>query len=167
MNFVFGVVCKVPNSFVKSKNSQTSRDFAFRLGKPKVWAPPPIFFHRSHPHVFSLRAILTYVVRASRRPGQVAASCRPAQVFAPVAAQPKPRSSFVAVVVRARQLEGRRAHATAAGRARAAGRADGRREIARGGEARGTESDVEGRNCRCKVVGRFAYMQSLNLYLQS
>ena len=92
MNFAFGVVRKVPNSFAKSKNSLTPRDFAFRLDKVKVWTPPPIFF--------PLRAILTYVVRASRRPGQVAVSCHPAQVFAPVAAQPRPHSSFVAVVVR-------------------------------------------------------------------
>ena len=52
MNFAFGVVCKVPNSFAKSKNSPTPRDFAFRLGKPKVWTPPPIFFHQLHPRVF-------------------------------------------------------------------------------------------------------------------
>ena len=88
MNFAFGVVCKVPNSFAKSKNSPTPRDFAFRFGKPKVWTPPPIFFFTDRARAFfSLRAILTYVVRASRRPGQVAA-------------QPRPRSSFVAVVVR-------------------------------------------------------------------
>ena len=36
MNFAFGVVCKVPNLFVKFKNSPTPRDFTFRLGKPKV-----------------------------------------------------------------------------------------------------------------------------------
>jgi len=36
MNFAFGVVCKVPNSFAKSKNSPTPRNFAFRFGKPKV-----------------------------------------------------------------------------------------------------------------------------------
>jgi hypothetical protein len=74
MNFAFSVVCKVPNSFAKSKKSPTPRDFAFRIGKPKVWTPPPnFFFHRSRPRVFSLRAILTYVVRVSRRPSQVAA----------------------------------------------------------------------------------------------
>jgi len=68
MNFVFGVVCKVPNSFAKSKNSLTPRNFAFRLGKPKVWTPPPNFFFTDAPvRFFSLRAILTYVVRASRR----------------------------------------------------------------------------------------------------
>ena len=44
MNFAFGVVCKVTNSFAKSKNSPTLRDFAFRLGKPKVWTPPSNFF---------------------------------------------------------------------------------------------------------------------------
>jgi len=92
MNFVFGVVCKIPNSFAKSKNSPTSMDFAFRLGKPKVWTSPLNFFFTDRARAFfSLRAILTYVVRASHRP---------TQVFAPVAAQPRPRSSFVAVVVR-------------------------------------------------------------------
>ena len=44
MNFAFSVVCKVPNSFAKSKNSPTPRDFAFRLGKPKVWTPSLNFF---------------------------------------------------------------------------------------------------------------------------
>jgi len=51
------------------------------------------------------------------------------------------------------------------GRARQGGRMGVEKSRGVGGE--GTESDVEGRNCRCKVVGRFAYMQSLNLYLQS
>ena len=44
MNFVFAVVCKVSNSFAKSKNSHSPKDFAFRLGKSKVWTPSPIFF---------------------------------------------------------------------------------------------------------------------------
>ena len=110
MNFAFVVVCKVPNSFAKSKNSPTPRDFVFRLSKPKVWTPPLIFFHRSR--VFFLRAILTYVVRAIRRPGQFVVHRRR-------------RSRQFADGGHARQLEG--------GRARAARRADGRREIARGG----------------------------------
>ena len=52
MNFAFGVVCKVPNSFAKSKNSPTPRDFAFRLGKPKVWTPPLNFFSPIAPACF-------------------------------------------------------------------------------------------------------------------
>ena len=79
MNFAFGVVCKVTKSFAKSKSSPTSGDFAFRLGKPKMWTPPPNFFSPIAPARFFLRAILMYIVRASRRPGQVATSCRPAQ----------------------------------------------------------------------------------------
>jgi len=159
-----------------------------------VDSTPNFFFTDRVRAFFSLHAILTYVVRASRRPGQVAASCLPTQVFAPVAAQPRPRSSpssfasvrLPSVLLRgkvparegpspfprcgrvcrpdvaaygghARQLEG--------GRARQGGRTGV--EKSRGVGAWGTESDVEGQNCRCKVVGRFAYMQSLNLYLQS
>jgi hypothetical protein len=156
MNFAFGVVCKVPNSFAKSKIVQLQGILHLDLANPKCGPYPRIFFFTDRARAFfSLYAILTYVVRASRRP---------AQVFAPIVAQPRPRSSPSSFA----SVRGRRPRAAAGGRrARAARRADGRREIARGGGGGGTESDVEDRNCRCKVVEMFAYMQSLNLYLQS
>ena len=187
MNFTFGVVCKLTNSFAKSKNSPTPRDFAFRLGKPKVWTPPPNFFHQSRPRVFfpsrhfDVRRAChspprpgrrqlppSPGLRASRRPAQAAfivRRCRRSRQFGSVHLRPPPREgpregrstsvpaswrtssrrgrvrrrSWTRVSLRGRaaassvRRRGRRARAAAGGRARAAGRADGRREIARGG----------------------------------
>jgi len=160
MNFAFSVVCKVPNSFAKSKNSPTPRDFAFRLGKPKVWTPSLNFFFTDRAGAFFFRSHSTNNGRHATG-GTLLEEVRDT-----LAAE----GSFARKLEggRTRQLEGRRARAAAGGRAGAAGREDGRREIAWGGVgAGGTESDVEGQNYRCKVVGRFAYIQSLNLYLQS
>jgi len=114
---------------------------------------------------FSLRAILTYVVRASRRPGQVGASRRPTQVPARESPPPFPRRGRVR----------RRSWMRANLRGRAAASSVRRREDTRTAQMAsrlpennlveksrgvegcgGTESDVEGRNCKCKVVGRFA-----------
>ena len=89
MNFAFDVVCKVPNSFAKSKNSPISRDFAFRLDKPKVWTPPLIFFSPIAParffpsRHFDVRRACQSPLRPGRRqllpsPG-LRASRRPAQ----------------------------------------------------------------------------------------
>jgi len=96
MNFAFDFFCKVPNSFAKFKNSPTPRDFTFRLGKPKVWTIPSNFFFTDRARAFfSLHAILTYVVRASRRPGQVAASWRPAQAAFIVRVSSAPSTSVL------------------------------------------------------------------------
>ena len=118
MNFVFGVVCKVTNSFAKSKNSP--RNFIFRLDKPKVWTPSQNPTNNGrHATGIELREIEIHG-------GTLLEEARDT-----LAAE----GSFARKLEggRAWQLEGQRACAGAGGRARVAERerADERREIAR------------------------------------
>jgi len=164
--------------FVKSQTHLQSlkivivqRTLHLDLANPKCGPHLRFFFHRSRPHVFfpSRHFDVRCACQSPSRPGRCQlppslgfrVSRRPAQA-AFVVRRRRPSRQFGSVHLRSRavaayaQLEG--------GRARQGGRTGV--EKSRGGDG-GTESDVEGRNCRCKVVGRFAYMQSLDLYLQS
>jgi len=127
MNFASGVICKVLNSFAKSKNSSTPRDFAFRLGKPKVWTSPLNFFSPIAParffpsrHFGVRRACQSPPVAAQPRssrqsppsPGRV----RRSRQFGSVHLRPPPRegpregrSTSVPAPWHAQQLEGGRA----------------------------------------------------------
>ena len=127
MNFAFGVVCKVLNSFAKSKNSSTPKDFALRLGKPKVWTPPPNFFSPIAPARFFPSP--HFDVRRACQSPPVAAQLRSLRQspLSPGRVRRSSPSSFASVRLRP----------PPSGRAHAAGRTDGRREIARGGGAGG------------------------------